>query len=115
MSPRPHPPLKCLPTTAGHRLAEPAPGGSGSGAAKVSAEGVRVAVLPDPRTVTVAGIQPGLSLRGLGRNEIPVADWLCSCGHYERARGHRAVIELNARASVRHCPHATTQTRRTAA
>ncbi|MDX3057866.1 hypothetical protein PV394_22465 [Streptomyces sp. NE06-03E] len=106
--------LKSLPaTTTGPRIAEPAPGGSGGGAAKFVAEGVRVAVLPDTRTVT--GIRPGLSVRGLERRGFPVADWLCACGHYERARGRRAVIELNARATVGHCPHTTTQTRRTAA
>ncbi|MFJ4843020.1 hypothetical protein [Streptomyces sp. NPDC088746] len=108
--------LKSLPsTTTGPRIAEPAPGGSGGGAAKFVAEGVRVAVLPDPRTVTVTGIRPGLSLRGLGRKEFPAADWLCTCGHHERTRGRRAVIELNARATVGHCPHTTTQTRRGAA
>ncbi|WP_424920590.1 MULTISPECIES: hypothetical protein [unclassified Streptomyces] len=98
--------LKSLPsTTTGPRIAEPAQGGSSGGAAKVVAEGVRVAVLPDPRTVTVTGIQPALTVRGLGRNEIPVADWLCTCGHYERARGRRAVIELTTRAHVQQCPH----------
>ncbi|MEV5295097.1 hypothetical protein AB0K64_28135 [Streptomyces sp. NPDC053741] len=108
--------LKSLPsTTTGPRIAEPAPTTPGGGAAKVVAEGVLIAVLPDPRTVTVTGIQPGLSLRGLDRTEIPVADWLCTCGHHERARGRRAVIELNNRATVGHCPHTPTQTRRTAA
>lgn len=116
MSTPPRPPLEGQPTPpAGLSLAEQTPAASGGGAAKVVAEGVRVAVLPDPRTVTVAGIQPGLTVRGLGRNEIPVADWLCSCGHYERARGRRAVIELNTRATVDRCAHTTTQTRRTAA
>lgn len=107
--------LKSLPaTTTGPRIAEPAPGGSGSGAPKVVAEGVRVAVLPDPRTVT--GIRPGLSVRGLERRGFPVADWLCTCGHHERARGRRAVIELNTRASVQRCPHdMPTESRRSAA
>uniref|UniRef100_A0AAU3GTM3 Uncharacterized protein n=1 Tax=Streptomyces sp. NBC_01401 TaxID=2903854 RepID=A0AAU3GTM3_9ACTN len=109
--------LKSLPsTTTGPRIAEPAPGTSGSGAAKVVAEGVRVAVLPDPRTVTVTGIQPGLSVRGLDRHEIPVADWLCACGHFERARGRKAVTELTTRASVQQCPHNTPgESRRSAA
>nr|WSS63111.1 hypothetical protein OG284_18685 [Streptomyces sp. NBC_01177] len=108
--------LKSLPATATNRsIAEPARGGSGGGAAKVVAEGVLVAVLPDPHAVTVTGIQPGLSVRGLERGGFPVADWLCACGHHERARGRRAVIELNARATVGHCPHTTTQTRRSAA
>ncbi|MEV0010818.1 hypothetical protein [Streptomyces sp. NPDC047973] len=80
---------------------------SGEGAAKVVAEGVRVAVRPDPHTATVTGIQPGLVVRGLGRREIPVADWLCACGHHERARGRRAVTELTTRAHVGECPHTT--------
>ncbi|WP_329614990.1 hypothetical protein OG244_19305 [Streptomyces brevispora] len=83
------------------------PGHSGGEVPKVVAEGVRVAVRPDPRTVTVRGIRPGLSLRGLDRNEIPVVDWLCACGHHERARGRSAVIELTTRARVQQCPHTT--------
>ncbi|MEV6311475.1 hypothetical protein AB0M10_23070 [Streptomyces sp. NPDC051840] len=55
----------------------------------------------------MTGIQPGLVVRGLGRREIPVADWLCACGHHERARGRRAVTELTTRATVQHCPHTT--------
>ncbi|MGP3633683.1 hypothetical protein ACTU45_10005 [Streptomyces sp. 24-1644] len=116
MSPQQRPDLKSLPATpTGPGIAEPAPAASGSSAPRVAAEGVLVAVLPDPRTVTVTGIQPGLTVRGLDRHEVPVGDWLCACGHHERARGRRAVIELNARATVGHCPHTTTQTRRTAA
>lgn len=116
MSPPARPPLEGQPIPpAGLSIAEQPPAASGSGAAKVVAGGARVAVLPDPRTVTVTGIQPGLTVRGLGRKEIPIADWLCTCGHHERARGRRAVIELNTRATVAHCPHTTTQTRRTAA
>lgn len=109
--------LKSLPaTTTGPRLAEPAPAGPGGEAPRVVAEGVRVAVLPDPRTVTVTGIRPGLTVRGLGRKEIPIADWLCTCGHFERARGSRAVIDLNARVRVGQCPHtAPAQSRRNAA
>ncbi|NVI33009.1 hypothetical protein EK410_27195 [Streptomyces sp. CAI-17] len=53
----------------------------------------------------MTGIQPGLTVRGLGRNELPVADWLCACGHHERARGRRAVTELTSRATVQQCPH----------
>ncbi|MEU2526268.1 hypothetical protein ABZ737_13975 [Streptomyces sp. NPDC013087] len=114
MNTPPHSALKSLPrTTTGPGSAEPASRASGSGAAKVVAEGVRVAVLPDQRTVT--GIRPGLSMRGLERRGFPVADWLCACGHHERARGRRAVIELNGRATVGDCPHTTTQTRRSAA
>ncbi|MEU2573407.1 hypothetical protein ACIP3B_05700 [Streptomyces anulatus] len=108
--------LKSLtPTTTGPRSAEPAPARSGSGAAKVVArQGVPVAVLPDPHTVAVTGIRPGLTVRELGRNQIPVADWLCACGHHEQARGRNAVTALTSRARVDHCPH-TEQHRRNAA
>ena len=47
----------------------------------------------------ITGIRPGLD-----RGQTPVADWLCSCGHHERARGND-VAALAARASVGHCPH----------
>ncbi|MEV5658156.1 hypothetical protein [Streptomyces sp. NPDC052291] len=100
-----NPPLKSLNGPPQHR-----PTGSarhGEGALKVVAEGVRVAVRADPHAVTVTGIQPGLTIRGLGRNELPVADWLCACGHHERARGRRAVTELTTRATVQQCPHTT--------
>ncbi|WP_329076630.1 hypothetical protein [[Kitasatospora] papulosa] len=63
----------------------------------------------------MTGIQPGLVVRGLGRNELPVADWLCSCSHHERARGRRAVTELTTRATVQHCPHTTHASGRAAA
>lgn len=106
MSPQQRPDLKSLPATpTGPDFAEPTRAASGSGAPKVVAEGVPIAVLTDPRTVTVTGINPGLSLRGLDRHEIPVADWLCICGHFERARGRKAVTELNTRVRVGHCPH----------
>ncbi|QEV56966.1 hypothetical protein CP981_21255 [Streptomyces platensis] len=89
---------------------------SGSGAPKVAAEGVLSALHPDLHTVTVTGIRPGLEIRGLDRGDVPVADWLCSCGWHERARGRKAVIELTARVHVGHCPHRTPETdRKTAA
>lgn len=107
--------LKSLtPTTTHPRSAEPAPAASGSGAPKVVAVGVPVAVRPDPHTVTVTGIRPGLTVRGLGRNQIPTADWVCACGHHERARGRDHVTELTTRARVDYCPH-TEQHRRNAA
>lgn len=110
------PHLKSLPATpTGPRHAEPAPAAPGEGAAKVVAEGVRVAVRPDPHTITVTGIQPGLTVRGLGRNQLPVADWLCTCGRHERARGRRAVIELTSRAGVGQCPHTDPAANRSAA
>lgn len=64
----------------------------------------------------MTGIRPGLEIRGMGRGDVPVADWLCACGHHERARGRTAVIELTSRVQVGHCPHqATEATRRNAA
>jgi hypothetical protein len=83
------------------------------GEPKVAArKGVRIAVGPDPQTVTVTGIHPGLQIRC---EDVPVADWLCACGHHERARGRAAVTRLTARVSVGDCPHTTTAEGRAAA
>jgi hypothetical protein len=76
------------------------------GEPKVAArKGVLSAVGSDPQTVTVTGITPGLQIQCEG---VPVADWLCACGHHERARGRAAVIALQARVIVGICPHTTT-------
>ncbi|MGW5178692.1 hypothetical protein ACWERY_30745 [Streptomyces sp. NPDC004082] len=76
------------------------------GEPKVAArKGVLSAVGPDPQTVTVTGITPGLQIQCEG---VPVADWLCACGHHERARGRAAVIRLAARVRVGVRPHTTT-------
>ncbi|WP_329305291.1 hypothetical protein [Streptomyces anulatus] len=115
MTPAPNPRLKSLPATPNTpQAAKPAAARMPGGEPKGVAEGVRSAVLPDPHTVTVTGIRPGLTVRGLGRNQIPAADWLCACGHHERARGRNAVTELTTRVRVDHCPH-TEQHRRNAA
>ncbi|GHH83099.1 hypothetical protein [Streptomyces capitiformicae] len=71
----------------------------------VARKGVLSAVGSDPQTATVTGITPGLQIQCEG---IPVADWLCACGHHERARGRAAVIRLTARVIVGICPHTTT-------
>lgn len=55
----------------------------------------------------VTGIRPGLDIRGLDRGETPTADWLCTCGHHERAVG-KDVTDLCAQARVGHCPHTQT-------
>ncbi|MFE4921317.1 hypothetical protein [Streptomyces sp. NPDC056661] len=110
--------LKSLPaTTTGPRIAEPAPATSDSGALKVvGRQAVPIAVLPDPRTPTVTSFRPGLHLRGLERGGFPVADWLCACGHHERARGRKAVTEITTRVRVGQCPHnVPDQARRNAA
>ncbi|MFJ9888011.1 hypothetical protein ACIQRW_19380 [Streptomyces sp. NPDC091287] len=115
MTPAPNPRLKSLPAASNTpQTASPAAAQMTGGELKGVAEGVRVAVLPDPHTVTVTGIRPGLTVCGLGRNQIPAADWLCACGHHERARGRNAVTDLTTRARVDHCPH-TEQHRRNAA
>lgn len=61
----------------------------------------------DPQTTTVTGIPAGLRIRAQG---VPVADWLCSCGHRERTRGRTAIAALTARARVGICPHRATTT-----
>nr|WTC08488.1 hypothetical protein OHA15_11945 [Streptomyces anthocyanicus] len=79
------------------------------GAPKVAArKGVLSAVGADPQTVTVTGPTPGLQISCEG---IAVADWLCACGHHERARGRAAVIRLTARVRAGVCPHTTTEGR----
>ncbi|WP_241000083.1 hypothetical protein [Streptomyces sp. Tu 4128] len=73
------------------------------GEPKVAArKGVLSAVGLDPQTVTVTGITPGLLISCEG---IAVADWLCACGHHERARGRAAVIRLTERVRAGVCPH----------
>lgn len=76
------------------------------GEPKVAArKGVPSAVGLDPQTVTVTGITPGLQIQCEG---VPVADWLCACGHHERARGRAAVARLTAHVIAGICPHTTT-------
>lgn len=82
------------------------------GEPKVAArKGVHIAVGSDPQTVTVTGITPGLQIQCEG---LPVADWLCTCGQHERARGRAAVIRLTARVRAGTCPHTTTSEGRAA-
>ncbi|MGV9346337.1 hypothetical protein ACWDSD_16215 [Streptomyces spiralis] len=78
----------------------------------VARKGVLSAVRSDPQPVTVTSIQPGLQVRF---TEPPVADWLCCCGHHERARGRAAVRKLTARVRVGICSHTTTAEGRAAA
>ncbi|WP_338699145.1 hypothetical protein V2W30_22520 [Streptomyces sp. Q6] len=56
-------------------------------------------------SIRVQGLRPGLQVRGLDRGMTPVADWLCSCGHHERATGRPDVQQLAARVEVGTCPH----------
>ncbi|MFD7918874.1 hypothetical protein ACFV3R_06590 [Streptomyces sp. NPDC059740] len=89
----------------GPQDAEQGPPRASVGGRRVVAEGVLSALRPNPHTPTVAGITPGLTVRGLDRGQFPAADWLCACGHHERARGRRAVADLTTRVAVGHCPH----------
>jgi hypothetical protein len=96
--------LKSIAGTPDGALAAPQPVdaaavGEPKGAAR---QGVVIALRSDPQPVTVAGITPGLQIRTRG---VPVADWLCACGHHERALGKAAVTELQARVRVGVCPH----------
>jgi hypothetical protein len=106
--------LKSIATApVGPRAARPAAPritvGEPKGAAR---QGVRTALGPDPYPVTVTGVEPGLRIRTTG---VPVADWLCACGHHERARGAAAVTELQTRVRVGVCAHVTITEGRTAA
>ncbi|CDR07332.1 hypothetical protein [Streptomyces iranensis] len=100
---RPH--LKSIPNTTDQpRPAEPGPApDSRSAPRNVGRKAVPSALRSDPHQVTVTGIMPGLHVRMALRP--PVADWLCRCGHHERARGRAAVIELTTRVRVGECPH----------
>lgn len=72
MTTAPNPRLKSLPATPNTpQAANPAAVRMTGGEPKGVAEGVRSAVLPGPHTVTVTGIHPGLSVRGLGRTRSP--------------------------------------------
>ncbi|GGR26046.1 hypothetical protein GCM10010219_33530 [Streptomyces netropsis] len=100
------PPLKSpTPPTDHPSPAKQSSAPDGSGAPKVAArQGALSALRPDPLTVTVTGIRPGLHVRDM-LERVPIADWLCACGHHERARGRAAVADLAARARVGDCPH----------
>ncbi|MCW8099792.1 hypothetical protein [Streptomyces tauricus] len=105
MSDHPNPHLKSIPVTPTRSgPAEPAVPVTDRRAPKVVAEGVRTALVLDPDAVTVSGICPGLQVRF---TRPPVADWLCACGHHERARGRGAVAALTARVIVGICLHDT--------
>ncbi|MFK4188318.1 hypothetical protein ACI2L4_30590 [Streptomyces sparsogenes] len=107
MSTRPRPHLKSLTRTPDQpSTAKPAPTPDGRSAPKdVGRKAVPSALRPDPHPVTVTGIQPGLHIRTTG---LPAADWLCTCGHHERARGQATVTAPSERVQVGVCPHRTT-------
>ena len=89
MSPHPNPPLKCpSSTTDGPNPAKPAPTPSGSGAPRVVAEGVRIAVGPDPQQGD--GRYPLAWLRiSAPKGAVPTVSSWCACGRDLFAAGHR--------------------------
>lgn len=114
MSPR-RVPEKPTRGASGRTRPSPAAPADGRGTKDDGRQAVLSALPPGhPEPVIITGIWPGLQVRF---TSPPVADWLCSCGHHERARGKAAVIELTTRVRVGHCPHRTTpaQERRNAA
>lgn len=111
MTPRPEKPTSAAQEAPRPTAADP---DIGRGTKDDGRKAVLSALPPDNAdTVIITGIWPGLQVQF---TSPPVADWLCSCGHHERARGKAAVIELTTRVRVGHCPHRTsTPERRNAA
>ena len=72
-------------------------------------QGVRSPLGSGSRPATITGVRAGLTVRGLGRETAPVADWLCVCGHHERARGRTAITALTTRVRAGTCPHRTAE------
>lgn len=94
MSPRPYPPLKCMPSIPTvPRLAEPAPTGTGSGAARGVAEGVPSAVRPDQQTGDGRHPIAWLTISA-PRGAVPTATSICACGRNRFAVGHRKALAL---------------------
>ncbi|MFI8868530.1 hypothetical protein ACIGNW_16625 [Streptomyces sp. NPDC053707] len=94
MSPRPHPPLKCLPSTpTGPHLAEPAPTGTSGGAARGVAEGVPTAVRPNQHTGDGRYPIAWLTISA-PRGAVPTATSVCACGRNRFAAGHHKALAL---------------------
>lgn len=75
------------------RIAEPAPDTSGSGAPKVVAEGVPIAVRPDQQTGDGRYPIAWLTI-STPRGAIPSATSICECGRNLFAAGHRKALAL---------------------
>ncbi|MGP3635976.1 hypothetical protein ACTU45_21900 [Streptomyces sp. 24-1644] len=94
MSPRPHPHLKCLPSTpTGPGIAEPALPGTGGGAPKGVAEGVPTAVRPAPQTGDGRYPVAWLTISA-PRGAVPTVTSVCACGRNLFAAGHRKALAL---------------------
>uniref|UniRef100_A0AAU3GS50 Uncharacterized protein n=1 Tax=Streptomyces sp. NBC_01401 TaxID=2903854 RepID=A0AAU3GS50_9ACTN len=94
MSPRPNPPLKCLPSTpTGPYLAGLATAETGGGAAKGVAEGVPTAVRPDQQIGDGRYPLAWLTISA-PRGAVPTATSVCACGRNRFAAGHRKALAL---------------------
>ncbi|MGF1341327.1 hypothetical protein ACQSMD_14590 [Streptomyces flavovirens] len=94
MSPRPIPPLKCLPSTpTGPHLAEPPPADTGSEAARGVAEGVPSAVRRDQQAGDGRYPIAWLTISA-PRGAVPTATSVCACGRNRFAAGHRKALAL---------------------
>ncbi|MFE7388034.1 hypothetical protein [Streptomyces sp. NPDC057582] len=103
MSPRPHPHLKCLPSTpTGLDSAEPASAASGGDAPKVVAEGVPTAVRTGPQAGDGRYPIAWLTISA-PRGAVPTATSVCECGRNLFAAGHRKALAL----IVDHTDHRT--------
>lgn len=114
MSPRPNPPLKCLPSNpTGPDLTEPAPAASGSGAPR---DVGRKAVLSSVRSDQPIGDgrYPIAWLTiSAPRGAVPTATSICECGRNLFAAGrHKALALIDDHARHRDvCPLRTTEER----
>ncbi|MFI6895259.1 hypothetical protein ACIBM4_14190 [Streptomyces sp. NPDC050256] len=94
MSPRPNPPLKCLPPTpTGLGLAEPAPARPGGGAPRGVAEGVPTAVRPDQQIGDGRSPIAWLTISA-PRGAVATVTSTCACGRNRFATGHRKALAL---------------------
>lgn len=93
MSAPPRPRLEGHPPTPRLSLAEPATAASGGGAAKVVAEGVPIAVRPDPQAGDGRYPIAWLTISA-PRGAIPSATSVCECGRNLFAAGRRKALAL---------------------
>lgn len=87
--------FKSLPATpSSPRAANPAAAPVTDGEPKGVAEGVPVAVRPDPQAGDGRRVVGFLRINAPGRNARPAAESFCSCGRHETARGQARVLAL---------------------
>ncbi|WP_181009249.1 hypothetical protein [Streptomyces sp. SM11] len=95
MTTAPNPRLKSLPVTPNSpQAANPAAAAVTGGVPKGVAEGVPVAVRPDPQGGDGRRVVGFLRISAPGRNARPAAESFCFCGRHETARGQARVLAL---------------------